>query len=332
MLFFTQSWSLYGDQMSTNHKEDHSVLAELERVTKVARHYLTDFHPGTDDAQSRLQWASMRRTTHPEDMAYLLFGVFNLHLPVLYGESKENALGRLLTEIILKSGDISVLDWVGEPSPYHSCFPAHIAVYRTLPFQSSHVDQTQSSMPNDHELVSPQSLDALFASLSKLDPPYFIGRRLKLPCIVHRVTAIHPKEWQPNTPSHVYDIQAEGLTSLQIVSPNEFGNDSLTIFPYVLIRPWHPKLLHSSTVVDATASEQLVMTLGQPFHAFLLEELPQNEYRRIASCSVIIARVASAAVFSPAMFRPLIWFKMVGSAEQSFHSLLMYSQCRGSHW
>ena len=109
------------------------------------------------------------------------------------------------------------------------------------------------------------------------------------------MTAIHPKQWEPNTPSHVYDIQAEGLTSLQTVSPNEFKNDSLTTFPYVLIRPWHPKLLHSSTMVDATASEQLVMTLGQPFHAFLLEELPQNEYRRIASSSVIIAHVASAA-------------------------------------
>ena len=295
MLFFTQDWLPYRECSSSNHKEDSIVLAELEKVTNIARHHLTDFHPGTDDARSRLRWASTRRTTRPEDMAYSLFGVFNLHLPVLYGESKENALGRLLTEIISKSGDISVLDWVGEASPYHSCFPAHIAVYRTLPFPSSHVEQTRTSMPNVHELLSSQSLDSLFASLSKLDPPYCIGRRLKLPCIVHRVTAIHPKRWEPSTPSHVCDIQAEGLTSLQIASPNEFRNDSLTTFPYVLIRPWHPKLLHSSTVVNATASEQLAMTLGQPFHAFLLEELPQNEYRRIASSSVIIAHVASAA-------------------------------------
>ena len=295
MLFFKQDWSLYGDQMSTNHKEDHRVLAELEKVTNIAPHYLTDFHPGMDDARSRLRWASTRRTTRPEDMAYSLFGVFNLHLPVLYGEPKENALGRLLAEIISQSGDISVLDWVGEASPFHSCFPAHIAVYRTLPFPSSHAE-IQSSMPNVHELEpSSQSLDALFASLSKLDPPHFVGRRLKLPCIVHRVTAIHSKQWEPSTPSHVYDIHAEGLTSLEIVLANEFENNSLTTFPYVLIRPWHPKLLHSSTVVDTTVSDQLTVTLGQPFHALLLEELPQNEYRRIASSSVIIARATSAA-------------------------------------
>ena len=296
MLFFTQDWSPYRECSSSNHKEDSIVLAELEKVTNIARHHLTDFHPGTDDARSRLQWASTRHTTRPEDMAYSLFGVFNLHLPVLYGEPKENALGRLLAEIISQSGDLSVLDWVGEASPYHSCFPAHIAVYRTLPFLSSHVDQIQSSMLNVHELVSSsQSLDALFASLSKFDPPHFIGRRLKLPCIVHRVTAIHPRQWESSTPSHAYDIQAEGLMTLQIVLLDEFKNDSLTTFPYVLVRPWHPNLLHSSTVADATATEQLAMTLGQPFHALLLEELPQNEYRRVASSSVIIARAASAA-------------------------------------
>ena len=297
ILFFTQDWSPYKACSSSNHKEDNIVLAELEKVTNIARHYLTDFHPGTNDARSRLQWASTRRTTRPEDMAYSLFGVFNLHLPVLYGEPKENALGRLLAEIISQSGDISVLDWVGEASLYHSCFPAHIAVYRTLPFPSSHVDQIQSSMLNGQELVSSsQSLDpALFASLAKLDPPQFIGRRLRLPCIVHRITAIHPKQWEPSNPNHVYDIQAEGLTSLRIVLPNEFKNNPFTAFPSVLIRPWHPKLRASSTVVDATASEQLVMTLGQPFHALLLEELPQNEYRRIASSSVIIARAARVA-------------------------------------
>ena len=102
-------------------------------------------------------------------------------------------------------------------------------------------------MPNDHELVSPQSLDALFASLSKLDPPYFIGWRLRLPCIVHHVTAIHPKQWEPNTPSHVYDIQAEGLTSLQIVLLNEFKNDSPTEFPYVLLKQY-------STLCSGTAT------------------------------------------------------------------------------
>ena len=56
--------------------------------------------------------------TEPEDIPYSLF-VFICPL------SAENALGRLLTEIVTQSGDISVLLWVGEGSTFNSCFPAH---------------------------------------------------------------------------------------------------------------------------------------------------------------------------------------------------------------
>jgi hypothetical protein len=33
-----------------------------------------------------MSWAAHRVTTREEDMAYGLFGIFNLHLPVQYGE------------------------------------------------------------------------------------------------------------------------------------------------------------------------------------------------------------------------------------------------------
>ncbi|KAL4065807.1 hypothetical protein V8B97DRAFT_1982079 [Scleroderma yunnanense] len=290
LLFFTQDWLLYKD-LTSNHKEDNTVLAELAKVTNIASHHLTDFHPGTDDARSRLQWASTRRTTRPEDMAYSLFGVFNLHLPVLYGEPRENALGRLLAEIISRSWDISVLDWVGEASPFHSCFPAHIAVYRTLPCPASYTGKAPPSSFNAYEL---EALNVLFHTLSTIDPPQYIGRRLRLPCITHRVTTIQLKECRTTTLQYVYELRAEGLSPIEIMLPNEFPTDSRTPLPYVLIRPWHSKLLDPS-VVDTAATEQLAMALGQPFNALLLEELPRNEYQRIASSSVTIARPADAA-------------------------------------
>jgi len=83
MLFFTRDWSLYWDG-SSNHKEDSTILGELERATGITLRYLTDFHLGVDSARSRLQWASTRCTTRPEDMAYSLLGVFGLHIPVLH--------------------------------------------------------------------------------------------------------------------------------------------------------------------------------------------------------------------------------------------------------
>ncbi|KAI6121299.1 heterokaryon incompatibility protein-domain-containing protein, partial [Pisolithus sp. B1] len=111
ILFYTRDWSLYKNLTSSNHKADDAVIKELTSATGIEPQFLKGFRPGTDNARSRLQWASLRRTTRPEDIAYSLFGIFDLQLPVFYGESAEKALGRLLAEIISQSGDISVLDW-----------------------------------------------------------------------------------------------------------------------------------------------------------------------------------------------------------------------------
>jgi hypothetical protein len=71
--------------------------------------------------------------TVQEDVAYSLFGIFNIILPVIYGEKKQNTCGWLLQEIIAQSGDITVLNWVRQPSKFNSCLPAHITSYTTPP-------------------------------------------------------------------------------------------------------------------------------------------------------------------------------------------------------
>ena len=49
----------------------------------------------TFSTEERLTWASGRQTTEPEDEAYCLLGIFDVHLPLIYGEGKDNALRRL---------------------------------------------------------------------------------------------------------------------------------------------------------------------------------------------------------------------------------------------
>jgi len=44
-------------------------------------------------------WAEKRETTREEDKAYSLLGIFNIQIPVLYGEERENAFKRLQEEI-----------------------------------------------------------------------------------------------------------------------------------------------------------------------------------------------------------------------------------------
>ena len=47
----------------------------------------------------RMLWAEARDTTREEDKAYSLLGIFNVHMPLIYGEGRENAFKRLREEI-----------------------------------------------------------------------------------------------------------------------------------------------------------------------------------------------------------------------------------------
>ncbi|KAK7967654.1 uncharacterized protein PG986_001931 [Apiospora aurea] len=58
----------------------------------------------------RMSWASTRETTRVEDEAYCLLGIFNVHMPMIYGEGRKAFL-RLQEEIAKDSGDLSLLAW-----------------------------------------------------------------------------------------------------------------------------------------------------------------------------------------------------------------------------
>jgi Heterokaryon incompatibility protein (HET) len=51
---------------------------------------LTDF-----EIEERLSWVHYRDTKRPEDKAYSLLGIFNIRMPLLYGEGREKAFVRL---------------------------------------------------------------------------------------------------------------------------------------------------------------------------------------------------------------------------------------------
>lgn len=56
---------------------------------------------------ARMSWASRRRTTREEDLAYSLFGMFSVNKPLLYGEGKK-AFTRVQQEIMRTSNDESI--------------------------------------------------------------------------------------------------------------------------------------------------------------------------------------------------------------------------------
>lgn len=58
---------------------------------------------------TRMTWAHKRKTTRPEDRAYSLMGIFDVNMPLLYGEGEHKAFDRLQGEIIRGSNDQSIL-------------------------------------------------------------------------------------------------------------------------------------------------------------------------------------------------------------------------------
>lgn len=59
----------------------------------------------------RMKWASTRKVTFPEDMTYCLLGLFDISMPVIYGEGFDKAFKRLQREIIQQTSDQSIFAW-----------------------------------------------------------------------------------------------------------------------------------------------------------------------------------------------------------------------------
>jgi hypothetical protein len=55
-------------------------------------------------------WAANRGTSRHEDRAYSVLGIFDINMPMLYGET-DPAFYRLQTEIIKEYEDMSMLAW-----------------------------------------------------------------------------------------------------------------------------------------------------------------------------------------------------------------------------
>ncbi|KAG2136852.1 heterokaryon incompatibility protein-domain-containing protein [Suillus cothurnatus] len=329
--FCQQDWTPYLDDHSPNHKESVQIMDELEDATGIYERVLVAFQPGMRDARQKLQWVSTRATTIPEDIAYSLFGIFGIHLPILYGENAQNALGRLLQEIVARSGDITPLDWVGQPSEFNSCLPAHISSYaappRALPYLSE--DQIQTAVSSLRHTAAVEKASKLHDQLVNMSAPRFANCRLRLPCIVFPVTEVRRSSGPDQEASSTYTVKADGLDDVSITTEEnliQFSRLRPTRRSFLLVRPWDRRLLEqpdfadeenlagcpppddSDEVVSDLPGEEeiadsepnsralrLIVRLGQPFGAFLLAQQQGGEYKRIASDYDITAEVKNVS-------------------------------------
>jgi Heterokaryon incompatibility protein (HET) len=89
--FFSREGSLFGDKQSLK-QQIHEVTAIP--ITGLLGRPLSEF-----GVEERMSWAEMRLTKREEDFAYCLLGLFDIHIPIIYGEGRANAVRRLRREI-----------------------------------------------------------------------------------------------------------------------------------------------------------------------------------------------------------------------------------------
>jgi Heterokaryon incompatibility protein (HET) len=66
---------------------------------------------------AKFSWAAKRQTSRKEDLAYCLLGIFDINMPLLYGEGSR-AFQRLQEEILKVSSDMSIFCWVSDSSSF----------------------------------------------------------------------------------------------------------------------------------------------------------------------------------------------------------------------
>lgn len=81
-----------------------TLVQELHSITGISAEALRGIPLYQFSVDERMSWMARRQTKREEDMAYSLLGIFNVHMPLIYGEGRANALARLHKEISARSG------------------------------------------------------------------------------------------------------------------------------------------------------------------------------------------------------------------------------------
>jgi hypothetical protein len=103
MKFYSRDWQLLGNKANMG--------TRISKITGIPIEYLEGQSLETASISMRMSWAADRQATRSEDIAYSLLGIFDVNMPLLYGEGKVKAFRRLQEEIMKISEDETLFAW-----------------------------------------------------------------------------------------------------------------------------------------------------------------------------------------------------------------------------
>lgn len=301
VLFYTEDWEPYLGLTLSNHKQSRVVVSEMEDATRVSAQEMAVLRPGLDRVREKLYLASRRETTLVEDAAYSLFGIFNVAIPIMYGEGNR-AVGRFLEHVLTGSGDVTVLAWTGASGDYNSCLPRDLTVYDPLvpphippSIEKAEVDsiitELRSSLPDLSIAMT------LYRQLNELPSPSLAASRLKLPGITSSITELVQTSESYSEPGawwHTYRATTSMFGDIEIRT----REDLTSMENLCVVHPWIRPLLDqehlrgAASLDKTTRALRLVARLRQPFGALVFMPLSRVEYRRVAADSLIMTQIS----------------------------------------
>ena len=136
MIFLDAQWEYLGTKPS--------LLADISQAGGIDRQHILDFRKAS--VAAKMSWASKRKTTRIEDMAYSLMGLFDVNMPLLYGEGMK-AFMRLQHEITRISDDETIFAWKDASLGESGIFALSPAAFADSRFYISHQFPQLSNRP-----------------------------------------------------------------------------------------------------------------------------------------------------------------------------------------
>ncbi|KAK3360923.1 heterokaryon incompatibility protein-domain-containing protein [Lasiosphaeria ovina] len=100
--FYSADWQLRDTKAKS--------CSVISSITKIDSYILEGGDLETVSVARKMSWMSGRNTSRTEDVAYCLLGIFDINIPLIYGEGKR-AFQRLQEAIMLKTHDQSLFAW-----------------------------------------------------------------------------------------------------------------------------------------------------------------------------------------------------------------------------
>lgn len=129
MEFFSRGWMFLGAKST--------LTGVLSRATGIDVHVLTGTtHLSSVSVAKRMSWAAKRQTTRLEDQAYCLMGLFDVNIPMIYGEGKK-AFIRLQEEIMRNTDDETLFAWREKDAATNPRYPYGLLAKSPACFEDS---------------------------------------------------------------------------------------------------------------------------------------------------------------------------------------------------